>query len=243
MDPQRPAQATDSLITTTHGLGHRALPHLHPGATTKGLTESTPSPERGSHTRSGHRKPLAWGGRYNPVHTPVTPSHHARERLPGSGHSEGPVRAHLDAALACQLHGRVIVAAAQQVLHHHAVHALPLPHAGCRRLVTAVLLEVLNPALAQLGALILRLDGLHRLCQSQALRISGCPLDRPWDCHRTPTWTAHRTPTWTTHQTSTGLPPGPPGPQKAGQQGGQSGQQAPGPHRRGGEELLFPRRR
>lgn len=93
---------------------------------------------------------------------------------PGSGRTSGRVepprragkprpRAHLDAALARQLHGRVVVATAQQVLHHHAVHALPLPHAGRRWLVAAVLLEVLDPALAKPGALTLRLDGLHRL--------------------------------------------------------------------------------
>lgn len=78
---------------------------------------------------------------------------------PGSGRTSGRVqpprragkprpRAHLDATLARQLHGRVVVATAQQVLHHHAVHALPLPHAGRCRLVAAVLLEVLDPALA-----------------------------------------------------------------------------------------------
>lgn len=87
------------------------------------------------------------------------------------GHTRGGehthMGTHLDAALACQLDGRVVVAAAQQVLHHHAVHALPLPHAGCRGLVAAVLFEVLDPALAQLGALVLGLDGLHRLSHTQ----------------------------------------------------------------------------
>lgn len=82
----------------------------------------------------------------------------------------GPVHAHLNAALACQLHSGVVVAAAQQVLHHHAVHALPLPHAGGRWLVAAVLLEVLDPPFAQLCALVLRLDRLYCLCRGQKAR-------------------------------------------------------------------------
>lgn len=77
------------------------------------------------------------------------------------------LKAHLNATLASQLHSCVVVATAQQVLHHHSVHALPLPHAGRRWLVTAVLLEVLDPTFAELGALILGLDGLYCLNHSR----------------------------------------------------------------------------
>lgn len=76
-------------------------------------------------------------------------------------------RAHLDATLASQFHSCVVVATAQEMLHHHAVHALPFPHAGCCWLVTAVLLEVLNPTFAELGTLILSLDGLYCLSHSK----------------------------------------------------------------------------
>lgn len=101
-----------------------------------------------------------------PQHAPHLRGHFTRgdgADMGGGGCGQGGGRAHLDAALARQLHSSVVVATAQQVLHHHAVHALPLPHAGGRGLVTAVLLQVLDPALAQLGALVLRLDGLHCL--------------------------------------------------------------------------------
>ena len=85
------------------------------------------------------------------------------------------------------------------MLHHHAVHALPLPHAGRRRLVTAMLLEVLDPALAQLGALVLRLDGLHCL-----LAHSGAQDLRP------PTGIPPRRPTGPPTRPPPGPPTGPP---------------------------------
>lgn len=78
--------------------------------------------------------------------------------------------AHLNATLASQLHSCVVVATAQQMFHHHSVHALPFPHAGCCWLVTAVFLEVLNPTLAEFGALILSLDGLYCLSHSKHMR-------------------------------------------------------------------------
>lgn len=70
---------------------------------------------------------------------------------------------HLDPTLFGELDGGVVVAAAQQVLHHHAVHALPLPHAHVSRLVAAVLLQVFDSPLAQLSALIFSLDRFCRL--------------------------------------------------------------------------------
>lgn len=51
--PAGAVQGTSGPITTARGLGHQALQHLHPGAATKGQTESTPGPERSSHTRQG----------------------------------------------------------------------------------------------------------------------------------------------------------------------------------------------
>lgn len=51
--PAGAVQGTSGPITTARGLGHRALQHLHRGAATKGQTESTPGPERSSHTRQG----------------------------------------------------------------------------------------------------------------------------------------------------------------------------------------------
>lgn len=111
-------------------------------------------------------------------------------RPPGAGGAQGPLRTHggqprwnarthLDAALARQPHGRVVVAAAQQVLRHHAVHAFPLPQPRGRRLVAAVLLQVLDPALAQLGALVLRLHGLHRLARTQHVWLRARPAAGP----------------------------------------------------------------
>lgn len=65
---------------------------------------------------------------------------------------------HLDPTLFGELDGGVVVAAAQQVLHHHAVHAFPLPHAYVSRLVAAVLLQVFNTPLTELSALVFSLD-------------------------------------------------------------------------------------
>lgn len=66
------------------------------------------------------------------------------------------------------------------MLHHHAIHALPLPGAGRRRLVAAVLLQVLDAPLAQLGALILRLDrldGLNRAATGNTVVRTSPPKD------------------------------------------------------------------
>lgn len=71
--------------------------------------------------------------------------------------------ADLDAALSRQLDSRVVVSAAQQVLDHHAVHALLLPQIDRGRLVAAVLLQMLDPPFAKLSALILCLNGLGGL--------------------------------------------------------------------------------
>ncbi len=70
---------------------------------------------------------------------------------------------HLDAALSGQFYSCVVVATAQQMLHHHAVHAFLLPQVDWGRLVAAVLLQVLDATLTQLGALIFCLDGLCSL--------------------------------------------------------------------------------
>lgn len=49
------------------------------------------------------------------------------------------------------------------MLHHHAVHAFLLPQVDRGRLVAAVLLQVLNATLAQLGTLVFCLDRLSSL--------------------------------------------------------------------------------
>lgn len=53
----------------------------------------------------------------------------------------------LYAALPGQLDGGVVVATAQQMLHHHAVHSFLLPQVDRTRLVAAVLLQVLDAPL------------------------------------------------------------------------------------------------
>lgn len=70
---------------------------------------------------------------------------------------------HLYTTLSGQLHSCVVVATAQQVLHHHAVHAFLLPQVDRTRLVAAVLLQVLDATLAELGALIFCLNRLGSL--------------------------------------------------------------------------------
>lgn len=72
-------------------------------------------------------------------------------------------KTHLNATLPGELDCGVVVATAQQMLHHHTVHAFPLPHTDVGRLVTAVLLQMFNAPLTEFSALILCLDGLCRL--------------------------------------------------------------------------------
>lgn len=60
--PAGAVQGTGGPITTARGLGHRVLQHLHPGAATKGQTESTPGPERSSHAGQGHGRSPREGG-------------------------------------------------------------------------------------------------------------------------------------------------------------------------------------
>uniref|UniRef100_A0A8C5LV70 Uncharacterized protein n=1 Tax=Leptobrachium leishanense TaxID=445787 RepID=A0A8C5LV70_9ANUR len=50
-----------------------------------------------------------------------------------------------------------------RVLHHHAIHPFLLPHVGRRRLIAAVLLQVLDPPLAQFGTFVFCLDRFHSL--------------------------------------------------------------------------------
>lgn len=70
---------------------------------------------------------------------------------------------YLYTALSGQFNSCVVVAAAQQVLHHHAVHAFLLPQVDRGWLVAAVLFQVLDTTLTQLGALVFCLDGLGSL--------------------------------------------------------------------------------
>lgn len=77
-------------------------------------------------------------------------------------------RRHLDAALSGQFHSRVVVATAQEVLHHHAVHAFLLPQVDRGWLVAAVLLQMLDATLAQFGTFIFCLNGLCGLWFTRA---------------------------------------------------------------------------
>lgn len=78
---------------------------------------------------------------------------------------------YLYTALSGQFNSCVVVAAAQQMLHHHPVHAFLLPQVDGGRLVAAVLLQVLDATLTQLGALIFCLDGLCSLWDKQTQDI------------------------------------------------------------------------
>ena len=100
---------------------------------------------------------------------------------------QGESETYLNATLAGELHSRVVVAAAQQVLHHHTVHPLLLPHVNSSGLVSAVLLQVLDPPLAQLSALILRLDGLRSLTEEQ--RELWGPVRSNVECNLGMGWT------------------------------------------------------
>lgn len=70
---------------------------------------------------------------------------------------------YLYTALSGQFNSCVVVSAAQQMLHHHAVHAFLLPQVDWGRLVAAVFLQVLDATFAQLGTLVFCLDGLSSL--------------------------------------------------------------------------------
>lgn len=77
---------------------------------------------------------------------------------------------YLYTALSGQFDSCVVVTTAQQVLHHHAVHAFLLPQIDRGRLVAAVLLQVFDATFTEFGTFVFRLDGL---CSLQFTQINN----------------------------------------------------------------------